>query len=173
MSLNEWRKSRYKVFNEKIDSFKTHPKYSWLRKYADDAMFYNEGSGYWMIQAEDFIKRIETMSVEFIRMWLEGKNSLKWDEWESFKDNPPFNNSNDSIFSFEDAVQDVVSYLEKKDDDWFLERGDTKKNFLKDKSLIDFVANEHYHCVTRFGNDREWSVEDAVLNDPGFYRKDD
>lgn len=38
MTTNEWREKRYKVFNEKIDSFKEHEKYSWLRQYADDAL---------------------------------------------------------------------------------------------------------------------------------------
>lgn len=36
---NEWAKQRYKLFNEKIDSFKEHKAYSsWLRQYADDAI---------------------------------------------------------------------------------------------------------------------------------------
>ena len=48
--------NNYKLFNEKIDSFKEHKAYNeWLRKYADDAIFWNEMSGYLMIKAEDFI----------------------------------------------------------------------------------------------------------------------
>lgn len=75
---NEWRKSRYALFNSKIDHFKDHPKYEWLRKYANDAMCYNEGFGYYMIKAEDFIERIEKMPLEYIRDWLDGKNQLEW-----------------------------------------------------------------------------------------------
>lgn len=74
----EWRKQRYKLFNEKIDSFKDHEKYSWLRKYADDAICYNEGGGHSMIVAEDFIKRIEKMPLDYIRNWLDGKNHFEW-----------------------------------------------------------------------------------------------
>lgn len=76
---NEWAKQRYKLFNEKIDSFKEHKAYSsWLRQYADDAIKWNEMSGYLMIKAEDFIKRIEKMPLEYIRDWLDGKNQLEW-----------------------------------------------------------------------------------------------
>lgn len=78
MSMNEWRKNRYKLFNEKIDSFKEHNKYIWLRKYADEAIKWNEMSGYLMIKAEDFIKRIEKMPLEYIRGWLDGNNQLEW-----------------------------------------------------------------------------------------------
>lgn len=72
-----WREKRYKLFNEKIDSLKDHEKYEWLRKYANDAMYANEGGGYEMIKAEDFIKRIEEMPVPYIRDWLDGKNKLE------------------------------------------------------------------------------------------------
>ena len=82
--MREWRKRRYARFNEKIDALNDHPKYSWLRKYADDAMVYNEGGGYLMIKAEDFIDRIETMDVKFIRDWLDGKNELKRNEYETW-----------------------------------------------------------------------------------------
>lgn len=80
--VDEWRRNRYALFNEKIDHFKDHPKYGWLRQYADEAMHYNEGFGYYMIKAEDFIKRIEKMPLEYIRDWLDGKNQLEWKpEW--------------------------------------------------------------------------------------------
>lgn len=78
MTINEWREKRYKLFNEKIDSFKGHEKYSWLRKYADDALKWNEMSGYLMIKAEDFIERIEKMPLDYIENWLDGKNQLEW-----------------------------------------------------------------------------------------------
>ena len=77
-SRREWAEKRYRLFNEKIDSFKDHEKYSWLRKYANDAIVHNEGGGYTMIVAEDFIKRIEQMPLEYIRDWLDGKNKLEW-----------------------------------------------------------------------------------------------
>ena len=74
--MREWRKNRYRVFNEHIDAFKGHPRYEWLRKYADDAMFYNEGGGYSMIVAADFIERIEENPIENIRAWLNGERPL-------------------------------------------------------------------------------------------------
>lgn len=74
----EWRKNRYALFNSKIDHFKNHPKYGWLRQYADEAMGWNEGFGYHAIKAEDFIERIEKMPLEYIRDWLDGKNQLEW-----------------------------------------------------------------------------------------------
>jgi len=77
-SYEECHKNRYALFNSKIDSFKDHPKYGWLRQYADEAMRWNEGCGYYMIKAEDFIKRIEQMPLEYIRDWLDGKNQLEW-----------------------------------------------------------------------------------------------
>lgn len=76
--MRVWRENRYRVFNEKINHFKEHPKYEWLRKYADDAMRYNEGAGYYMIKAADFIERIENASIEYIADWLDGKNQLEW-----------------------------------------------------------------------------------------------
>ena len=84
-----WRKNRYKLFNEKINSFRNHPRYAWLRKYADDAMKANESYGYAMICGEDFIKRIETMSIDFIRDWMDGKNQLEWKLWNQLIENQP------------------------------------------------------------------------------------
>ena len=81
----EWSKKRYALFNSKINFFKEHPKYGKLRKYADDAIYYNEGSGYLMIKAEDFIERIEAAPLDYIRDWLDGKNQL---EWEGFARTP-------------------------------------------------------------------------------------
>lgn len=77
-SHDEWAMSRYMVFEEKINALKDHPKYPWLRKYADDAKVANEGGGYYMIKAEDFIERIENADVSYIRDWLDGKNQLEW-----------------------------------------------------------------------------------------------
>lgn len=75
---NEWRKNRYRIFNEKISHFKDHPRYEWLRKYANDAMNANESCGYLQIKGEDFIKRIEKMPLDYIKDWLDGKNKLEW-----------------------------------------------------------------------------------------------
>lgn len=81
-AYEQWRKQRYAKFNEKIDFFKAHPKYEWLRKFADDAINWNENHGILQIKAEDFIERIEKMPLEYIRDWLDGKNQLEWKpEW--------------------------------------------------------------------------------------------
>lgn len=81
--MKKWRENRYKLFNEKIDSFSEHPKYEWLRKNADHAMSANEGCGYSMIAGADFIERIEKMPLDYIKDWLDGKNKLEWKpEWE-------------------------------------------------------------------------------------------
>lgn len=74
----KWREKRYKLFNEKINHFKDHPKYEWLRKYADDAMNANEGFGYMAIKGADFIMRIERMPLWYIEQWLNDKNDLSW-----------------------------------------------------------------------------------------------
>lgn len=79
-SYDEWRKTRYKLFNDKIDSFKNHPKYNWLRRYADDAMSANEDFGYRQIAGADFIDRIESMPSDYIKDWLDNKNQLEWRE---------------------------------------------------------------------------------------------
>ena len=79
-SRSEWERNRYKVFNEKIDSLADHPKYEWLRKYADDAISWNSGDGYYQIKASDFIERIEKMPVWYIRDWPDGKNKVEWGE---------------------------------------------------------------------------------------------
>jgi len=76
MDKNEWRKNRYRVFNEKIDAFKDHPLYEELRKAADRIMDANEGGGWSMIAAADAIKKIEENSIENIRAWLDGERGL-------------------------------------------------------------------------------------------------
>ncbi len=77
-ALDEWRANRYALFNSKIDHFKDHPRYEWLRQFSDEAIFYNEGSGYYAIKAESFIERIEQMPLDYIRDWLDRKNQLEW-----------------------------------------------------------------------------------------------
>ena len=67
----EWRKNRYRIFNEKIDALKDHPKYGWLREQADKAIRMNESWGWDMIAGETFIEQIENSPIERIREWLE------------------------------------------------------------------------------------------------------
>lgn len=64
-------------FNSKIDIFKDHPKYGWLRKYADDALSFHTGFGFMAIKAADFMDRIIEKPIEYIRDWLDGKNQLE------------------------------------------------------------------------------------------------
>ena len=79
----KWRENRYKSFNEKINHFKDHSKYEWLRKYADDAMNANEAFSYMAIKGADFIKRIEQMPLWYIEQWLNSENDLSWNgNWE-------------------------------------------------------------------------------------------
>lgn len=85
-TIDAWRKGRYKLFNEKIDAMKDHPKYQTLRENADKAIQYNEGGGYTMIVAADFIEKIESSSIETIRDWLDGKIQLKLKEKENNND---------------------------------------------------------------------------------------
>lgn len=77
-SYKEWAYERYKLFNQKIDSFKNHEKYECLREYANDAISWNERAGYLMIKAADFIKRIEKMPLDYIQGWLNEENQLEW-----------------------------------------------------------------------------------------------
>ena len=86
MDMNEWRKNRYRVFDEHIDAMKEHPKYDWLRKYADEAKMNNEGGGYSMIVAADFIMRIEENPVENIRAWLNSERPLFHRDSPEFKE---------------------------------------------------------------------------------------
>lgn len=67
-----------KIFNEKIDFFKDHSKYPWLRKEADAALLNRSGFGLSVIISDDFIDRIVAMPKEYIQDWLDGKNQLLW-----------------------------------------------------------------------------------------------
>lgn len=78
MNKCDWERNRYKTFNEKIDHFQNHAKYPWLRQYANEAIHWNSGFGYYQIKAEDFINRIESMPLDYIQDWLDGKNKLEW-----------------------------------------------------------------------------------------------
>ena len=65
-------------FDEKIDSFKNHKKYKWLRKYADKAKADNQTYGLESVIAQDFIERIVAMPLNYIEKWLNGENELEW-----------------------------------------------------------------------------------------------
>jgi len=65
-------------FNSKIDYFKNHPKYEWLRQYANDALNWYANFGYLQIKAEDFMNRIIAKPLDYIQDWLDGKNQLEW-----------------------------------------------------------------------------------------------
>ena len=70
--------NKRETFNEKIDHFKNHPKYNWLRKYADEALQWDSMCGFYQIKAEDFIDRIVKAPLEYIEDWLNDKNKLEW-----------------------------------------------------------------------------------------------
>jgi hypothetical protein len=65
-------------FNDKINYFVNHPKYGWLRKYADDALTWYVMYGFYQIKAEDFMKRIIAAPLSYIEAWLDDKNQLEW-----------------------------------------------------------------------------------------------
>ena len=65
-------------FNRKINHFKEHPKFEWLRKYSDDAISHYDTVGYYQIKADDFINRIIAADLQLIQDWLDGKNQLEW-----------------------------------------------------------------------------------------------
>lgn len=66
------------TFNKKIDLFKEHSKYPWLRKEADTALSNRSGFGLPVIISDDFMDRIVAMPKEYIQDWLDGKNKLEW-----------------------------------------------------------------------------------------------
>ena len=67
-----------KAFDNKINKLKEHDKYNELLKQAERSKTNNIMSGYDAIVANDFIKRIITMPLEYIKGWLDGKNNLEW-----------------------------------------------------------------------------------------------
>ncbi len=69
--------------------------------------------------------------------------------------------------SFTEAKRDIVSYLEAQDDSYFQDRGRTKEDVLLDSELLETLATEHMKCVNGFGNEREWSCQDACDCEPG------
>lgn len=75
---NDLQLAYEKSFNEKIDSFKEHPQYEWLRQYANYALQFYIGNGYLAIKAIDFMDRIIQKPIGYIRDWLDNKNELEW-----------------------------------------------------------------------------------------------
>lgn len=101
--MREGYKTRYAQFNAKIDALRDHPKYEWLREYANEARVRNEGGyGILAIYAADFIDRIETMDIAFIREWLDGKNELNRDEYNAW------------LLSQRGAQAQMSTYIEKE-----------------------------------------------------------
>lgn len=70
-------------------------------------------------------------------------------------------------FTFKQAREDVIAYLSDQDEEYFDKRCCVKAKVLVDDDLIDRLAAEHLKCVTQFGNDRDWSVQNACDSDPG------
>lgn len=66
------------VFNGKINKFKNHIKYEWLKEQAEKAISLNCGYGHESAKANDFMHRIITLPTNYIRDWLDGKNQLEW-----------------------------------------------------------------------------------------------
>lgn len=60
-----------KTFDDKINKFKDHIKYNELLKSAEQTKLNNIMSGYESIVANDFMKRIITMPLAYIRGWLD------------------------------------------------------------------------------------------------------
>ncbi len=77
---NRVREEKFGKFNDKINSLEKHPRYGFLRKYADDAIRYydNFGTPILQIKAEDFVNRIIAFDEKYISDWLDGKNKLEW-----------------------------------------------------------------------------------------------
>lgn len=75
---NDLQLTYEKSFNEKIDLFKDHQQYEWLRRYSDDALRFHTLHGYLAIKAIDFMDRIIQKPIEYIRDWLDDKNELEW-----------------------------------------------------------------------------------------------
>lgn len=67
-----------RIFDEKIEVFNTHEKYADLRRYADKVLLDWTGDSHDGIAYEDFLYRIISMPVDYIRGWLDGKHQLAW-----------------------------------------------------------------------------------------------
>lgn len=87
------------------------------------------------------------------------------------KDREESLSEDETDFTFADAKNDIFTYLAVQDETYFSMRNTTKEHVMNDAEMIEKLANEHYHCVTRFGCDRAWSYKDACDSDPGFFEK--
>jgi hypothetical protein len=67
-----------KAFDDKINKLKEHEKYNDLLIITEQAKSDNTMGGSTAIIAHDFIKRIITMPLEYIKGWLDEKNNLEW-----------------------------------------------------------------------------------------------
>ena len=74
-------------------------------------------------------------------------------------------------FGYKQARADIIKYLSTQPECYFTQRGRSKVEVLNDTETIADLACEHMHCVTRFGNDREWSCKDACDHTPGIWKK--
>lgn len=76
--LSSARRAFEHAFNEKIDAFKNHSKYDWLRQYANEAIGLNKFNGKNQKVAEDFMNRIITATYSEIKDWLDCEKPLDW-----------------------------------------------------------------------------------------------
>jgi len=63
--------------------------------------------------------------------------------------------------SLTEAREDVLSYLSRQEDTYFLARDTTKAAVLQDPGLVDVIAAEYMKGVNIFGNERAWACKDA------------
>lgn len=73
--------------------------------------------------------------------------------------------------TYTEAWGDVINFLRAQSEAWFLSCGRVKSDVLNDGILIDKIVGEHLRCVNNYGNDREWSVQDACTVDPGIRKE--
>lgn len=73
--------------------------------------------------------------------------------------------------TYTEAWGDVMNYLRAQSEACFLSCGRIKDDVLSDGILIDKIVSEHLRCVNIYGNDREWSVQDACSVDPGIRKE--
>lgn len=79
MKVNNSNQVEYeRKFNDKINQFKDHPKFKWLRDYADSSLIYHTSVGWLEIKAVDFMDRIIAKPIEYIQDWIDDKNNLEW-----------------------------------------------------------------------------------------------
>lgn len=78
LSLTMDYKNFVSAFENKVEKFKDHPKYEWLKEQAGKAITFNCACGLQAIKANDFMERIITLPTAYITEWLDGKNQLEW-----------------------------------------------------------------------------------------------